>query len=92
MPNLNLPLSINIRVIDIASDSEESVKKYDLRKVSVNVNEPVENERDIDKIKEMLEKQRAMLDKKWKSIQDLLIWAMNNKKEVVFVNVLDDKE
>lgn len=93
MPTVkNQPLTINVRVFDVETDTEESKKVYELRKASVSVNTPIESEYELEKIKKSLDSQRVMVDKKWKSLQDLIIWAMNNRKEVVFTNSEDDKE
>lgn len=90
MSNLNPPLTINVHIIDIATDKEESKKIYELRKVSIDVTQPITSRNGIDKIAKLYEMQELALDKKWKVLQNLILWAMNNKKELVFTNVNDD--
>lgn len=88
----NQPLSINVRVFDVESDKEESKRIFEIRKAMVEAKYPIESEADLERIKKSLDHQRIMLDKKWKLIQDLIIWAMNNRKELVFIAAGDDVE
>lgn len=84
--NSNPPLTINVRVFDIETDKEERKSQYRIKKVSVKL-------RDFHTLKDAeadRERQQNALDKKWKSLQNLIIWAMNNGKEVVFVSAADD--
>ncbi len=88
MSNRSPPLSIVARVFDVKSDKEEACKHYNLRKVDVRLN----GFRSLKDIKEEELRQQNALDKKWKSIQDLIIWGLNNNKSIEFTNALDDGE
>lgn len=85
---INPPLTINVRIFDVKTDKEERKTSYRLRKIDVDLRE----HKNIKSANEEYEKQKEALDKKWKSLQDTIIWAMNNGKSVEFVNNLDDKE
>lgn len=83
----NRPLTINIRVIDIETDKEESEKQYQISKINVDMNK----HRSYSAAKDDHDKQEAALNAKYKRIINLMIWAMNNKKELIIVNAVDDK-
>lgn len=83
----NRPLTINIRVIDIETDKEESEKQYQISKINVDM----KRHRSYGAAKDDHDKQEAALNAKYQRIINLMIWAMNNKKELVIVNAVDDK-
>jgi hypothetical protein len=84
----NRPLFIIVRVFDVKSDTEERRRHYSFRKVDVDV----QAYRSLKAAKEEEEKQQEALDKKWKSIKDLIIWGLHNGKSIELTNVIDEKE
>ncbi len=84
----NRPLFIIVRVFDVKSDTEERRRHYSFRRVDVDV----QAFRSLSAAKAEEVKQQEALDKKWKSIQDLIIWGLNNGKSIELTNVIDERE
>lgn len=87
MPNQNRPLTINVHVIDIATDQEQDSKQYSISKINVDLRK----HRNYSAAKDDRDKQEAALNAKYEKIMNLIIWAMNNKKELQFISAEDDK-
>lgn len=87
MPNNNQPLTINVHIIDIGSDKEEGEKQYQIRKINVDMSK----HRNYSSAKDDHDKQEIALNAKYERMMNLIIWAMNNKKELHFIANEDDK-
>jgi hypothetical protein len=85
----NKPLTINVRIFDVESDKEERKTTYSLRKVHVDARQY----RSLKAAIEEQQKQQSALDRKVKSIINLIIWAAHNGKSLEFVSAdLDGDE
>ena len=82
----NRPLFIIVRVFDVKSDKEERRRHYSFRKVAVDM----QAHRSFKAAEAEAIKQQEALDKKWKSIQDLIMWGLNNGKSIELTNVKDE--
>lgn len=87
-PERNKPLVINIRVFDVETDKEECKTTFNIRKVDIDMRKF----KTYKLAEEEYKKQSEGLDKKYQAIMNLVIWAMNNGKEVTFTNVKDDND
>lgn len=83
----NKSLTINVHVIDIATDKELDSKQYSIGKTNVDLTK----HRNYSAAKDDHDKQEAALNAKYEKIMNLIIWAMNNKKELHFINSGDDE-
>lgn len=85
---VNPPLTINVHIISNDTDKEERVTTYNLRKAPNAKKIFVDNMGN--RLSERQENQVLALDRKYKSIMDLIIWAMNNGKTLEFTNAIGD--
>ncbi len=85
---MNNSLHINAHVFDIQSDKREDTKQFSLRKPNVNIN----NYKTMRDAEEAKRRQTEALEKKYKWIVDLIIWAATNGKSVEFIALGDDNE
>jgi hypothetical protein len=85
---MNNSLYINAHVFDIKSDRREDTKQFLLRKPHVNIS----NYETMREAEEAKRRQTEALEKKYKWIVDLIIWAATNGKSVEFVALRDDSE
>lgn len=83
----NQSLTINVHVIDIKSDKEIDSKQYSIGKTNVDLHK----HRNYSSAKDDYDKQEAALNAKYEKIMNLVIWAMNNKKELHFILAEDDE-
>lgn len=87
-PERNKPLAINIHIWDNKTDKEERVTTFNIRKVEV----------DLQKFKSYKEasleylQQQEGLDRKYKAIMNLIIWAMNHGKTLEVISASEDQE
>lgn len=87
MAQNNQPLTINVHVIDIDSDKEIDSKQFQISKINVDLRK----HRNYSSAKDDHDKQETALNSKYARIMNLVIWAMNNKKELHFISSEDDE-
>lgn len=84
--NRNPPLNINVHIYDVASDEKERTTQYHLRKPP-NKTDVNGNQKDLTEREKL---QISVVDRKIKSIMNLIIWAANNGKSLEFIASKDD--
>lgn len=90
MTERNQPLTFNVHIIDLATDKEEKEMQFNIRKAPRA--KKVFVDKHGDRLSDVDHKQVEMLEKKFKALTDLIIWAMNNGKELQIVNVKNEEK